>query len=256
MNDVVREVRDDRGVVTLTLHRPEVRNAFDPRMMGAVAEAAARLAGDEGVRAVVLTGSGQAFSAGADLTWMADAADYTVDENVADARGFEAMLRAVAELPMPVLARVNGHAIAGASGLLACVDVAVAVRGAKFGFTEVQLGLVPAMVSAYVQPRIGVHHARRYLLTGELFDADRAVEIGLIQQACEPDELDEVFERLLGTVLAGGPAAQREVKRLIAALEHAPAPADTEELRVHSIARARVGDEAQHRLERFLHRPR
>ena len=254
-DDVLMVDRDDRHVVTLTLNRPEVRNAFDARLMSEVTRKVTELAGDPDLRAVVLTGTGSAFSAGADLGWMSAMADYTFEENVADSRGFESMLRAVHDLPVAVLARVNGHALGGAAGLLGCVDVAVAVRGAWFGFTEARLGLAPAMISAYVQPRIGLSNARRYFLTGERFDADRAFHLGLVHEVCDPEDLDATFDRVLGEVLAAGPLAQRAIKPLITAIDAADRPEDTEQLRLELIARLRVGPEAQTRMASFLERP-
>ena len=254
MSEVLQVERDDRDVVTVTFNRPEVKNAFDSELMGKLADTAQALAGDQSVRALVLTGAGSAFSAGADLNWMASMAGYSYEENVADSGRFEAMLRAVRDFPAPVLARVNGHAIAGASGLLGCVDIAIAVRGARFGFTEAKLGLVPAMISAYVLPRIGLTNAHRYLLTGELFDADRALAIGLVHDVCDPEDLDEVFGRVLDEVLAAAPGAQREVKRLIATVAAATDPRNTEQLRIETISRARTGDEAQQRIRAFFER--
>ncbi|MFP4635135.1 MAG: enoyl-CoA hydratase-related protein [Nitriliruptoraceae bacterium] len=247
---VLHEDRDERGVVTLTLNRPQVRNAFDDRLLSALTEAATRLGADETVRAVVLTGAGTAFCAGADLNWMRSTADATAGETD-DSSSFEDMLRAVHELPMPVLARVNGHALAGASGLLGCADIAIAVRGARFGFTEARLGLVPAMISAYVLPRIGVTHATRYFLTAEVFDSDRAREIGLVDEVCETEELDAVLGEMLERVVAAGGAAQREIKRLVPSVATAR-PQDSEQLRLDSIARARVSEEAQTRIAAFL----
>ena len=246
--------RDDRGVVTLTLNRPEVRNAFSEAMMRGLVQTFEDLADDDGVRAIVLTGSGSAFSAGADLTWMSSLVDGSFEDHVENSRDFERMLRAVHDAPMPVLAKVNGHALAGASGLLSCVDIAIGVTGAKFGFTEVKLGLVPAMISAYVQPRIGPANARRYFLTGEVFDTATAVRIGLVHEACEPDDLDATFDRVLGELLMAGPQAQREIKPLIAAIDASDHPADTEQLRVELISRIRTSDEAQQRMRFFLER--
>lgn len=244
--------RDDRDVVTLTMHRPEVRNAFGPDLMRGLTESMVQLSGDDTVRAVVLTGAGKAFSAGADLTWMSAIVDNTFEENVEDSRGFERMLRAVYDAPMPVIARVNGHALGGAAGLLGCVDIAVAVRGAKLGFTETKLGLAPAMISAYVQPRIGLANAHRYLLTGGLFDADRAKEIGLVQEVCDPDDLDATFAEVMDEVLAAGPKAQRETKALVRAIDATTGPDDSERLRVELISRLRASDEAQGRIHAFL----
>lgn len=244
--------RDGSDVVTLTLNRPEVRNAFGPDMMRALIEAFDGLRDDDTVRAVVLTGAGKAFSAGADLTWMASLVDRSFDEHVEDSRDFEAMLRTVHDAPMPVLAKVNGHALGGAAGLIACADIAVAVRGATFGFTEARLGLAPAMISAYVQPRIGLSNARRYFLTGERFDADRARSMGLVQEVCEPQDLGRTFEALLAEVLAAGPNAQRAIKPLIRAVHDSGTPGDSEQLRVELISRLRVADEAQTRMRAFL----
>lgn len=244
--------RDERDVVTLTMNRPEVRNAFGPDLMRALISALEELAKDDSVRAVVLTGAGKAFSAGADLTWMSSIVDNSFEENVEDSRGFERMLRAVYDAPMPVLARVNGHALGGAAGLLGCVDIAVAVRGAKFGFTEARLGIAPAMISAYVQPRIGLANAHRYFLTGGIFDADRAREIGLVQEVCDPDDLDATFDAVLDEVLAAGPNAQRETKALVRAIDASHGPDDSEQFRVELISRLRASDEAQTRIRAFL----
>ena len=254
MSELLRTERDARGVVTLTLDRPDVRNAFSAQLMAEITEAVTGLHDDPDVRAVVLTGTGTAFSAGADLGWMSSLVENTFDENVADSRHFEGMLRAVHDLPAPTLARVNGHALGGAAGLLACVDIAVAVRGAWIGFTEVRLGLVPAMISAYVQRRIGEAGARRYFLTGERFDADRAYDLGLVHEVCEPDELDEVFGRVLDAVLAGGPEAQRATKRLIAENAAAATLDATEQTRLEAIARARVSEEGQAGMRSFFDR--
>jgi methylglutaconyl-CoA hydratase len=244
--------RDERDVVTLTMNRPEVRNAFGPDLMRGLIAAMEELANDDSVRAVVLTGAGTAFSAGADLTWMSSIVDNTFEENVEDSRGFERMLRAVHEAPMPVLARVNGHALGGAAGLLGTVDIAVAVRGARFGFTEARLGIVPAMISAYVQPRIGLANAHRYFLTGEIFDADRAREIGLVQEVCDPGDLDATFGAVVDEVLAAGPNAQRETKALVRAIDASQGPDDSERFRVELISRLRASDEAQTRIRAFL----
>lgn len=251
-------VRDDRGVVTLTLNRPEVRNAFDAQLMRSLTEAVRELGEDPAFRVLVLTGAGRVFSAGADLTWMGAMAGYSFDENVADSRGFEAMLRTVHDAPFPVVARVNGHALGGAAGLLGCVDVAVAVRSARIGFTEARLGLAPAMISAYVQPRIGVAAARRYFLTGERFDAERAHQLGLIHEVCDDEALDATVARLVDDLLAAGPAAQRAIKPLIQAVAAAADPDTTEQLRLELISRLRVSEEGQEGLAAFFEhrRPR
>lgn len=251
---VLREARDARGVVTLTFDRPEVRNAFDPALMRAITDVARRLADDPTCRVVVLTGAGTVFSSGADLTWMSAMVDYDLATNRADSQVFEDMLRSVHDLPVPVVARVNGHALGGASGLLGCVDVAIAVRDATFGFTEARIGIAPAMISAYVQPRIGTTNARRLFLTGERFDAERALAIGLVGEVVEAEALDAAVERLVGELLAGGPHAQRAIKPLIAAVAAAGGPDDTVEHRIELISRLRVSDEGQEGMRAFFER--
>ncbi len=251
---VLHEARDDRGVVTLTIDRPAARNAIDADTMGALTDACHRLAADGDVRVVVLTGAGEVFSAGADLAWMSAMASASFDENVTDARRFEAMLSAVHELPVPVVARVNGAALGGAAGLVACADVVVAVEGASFGFTEVRLGLAPAMISAYVVPRIGPAQAGRWLVSGERFPAATAQAIGLVHEVVAPERLDAIVADAVDSLLAGGPEAQRATKRLLRRVVATPAPADTVDERVELISRLRVGDEGQEGMGAFFER--
>ncbi len=253
----VTTTRDDRGVATVTLARPEVRNAFGPEMMDAIRGAFDALREDDDVRCVVLTGEGNAFSAGADLNWMKSMAQYTFEENVADSRQLEQLFRTVDSFPRPVVARVNGHALGGATGLIACVDIAVAVRGAKLGFTEARLGLAPAVISAYVQPKIGYSNARRYFLTGEVFDADRAYDLGLVHEVCDPDDLDATTERVVGEVLAAGPTAQTAIKRLIREVEDAaPDLEAVAELTIPVISRLRASEEGQEGMGAFFDKRR
>ena len=254
MSDQLRVDRDDRDVVTLTIDRPEVRNAFGPEVMAAIRDALADLRDDESVRALVLTGAGDVFSAGADLTWMSAMAEGGYDDQVADSTQLDDLFHAVDTFCAPVIARVNGHALAGAMGLVACADIAVAVRGAKLGFTEAKLGLAPAVISTYVQPKIGITHARRYFLTGEVFDADRAFRMGLVHEVCDRDDLDATMERVLDAVLAGGPKAQRAIKELIPKVEATTTPADAVRLTVPTIARLRMSDEGQAGMRAFLDR--
>lgn len=253
---LLTEHRDDRGVVTLTMDRPEVRNAFDPDLMAAIRERVGALAVDAGVRAVVLTGAGPAFSAGADLNWMSSMRDYTHDENVEDARSLDQLMRDLDAFPAPLIARVHGPALGGAMGLIACADIVVASRAAVFGFSETKLGIAPAVISTYVQPKIGVSAARRYFLTGERFDADRAYDLGLVHEVCEADELDVALERVLGEVLSAGPTAQRAVKELIRRIDVAPSLDDATRYTTELIARLRTADEGQEGMQAFFDRRR
>lgn len=253
MSEVLRTERDERGVLTLTIDRPEVRNAFDERLQEALTEAFAGVGED--VRVVVVTGAGSAFSAGADLTWMRAAVDATYEQNVASSRRFEAMLAAVDACPAPVVARVNGHCLAGALGLVTCADLAVAVRGAQFGFSETRLGLAPAMISHYAVRRTGIGPARRYLLTGERFDADRALALGLLVDVVDDEPaLDAAVEELIGALLAAAPGAVRDTKRLLATIAATPDPAATVDARVELISRRRTSEEGQAGMAAFFAR--
>jgi methylglutaconyl-CoA hydratase len=250
--DLVRQERDDRGVVTLTLAKPEIRNAFNPAFMRAIRAAFDSLVEDDGVRVIVLTGEGTAFSAGADLNWMRSMKDYSYDDNVADSRELDALFRTIDGFPRPVVARVNGAALGGAMGLIACADIAVAARTAVFGFSEAKLGIAPAVISTYVQPKIGVSNARRYFLTGERFDADRAFHLGLVHEVCDPDDLDATTEAVLTELLSAGPQAQVAVKALIPEVEAAETRQAAADETVQVIAALRVGEEGQEGMAAFF----
>jgi methylglutaconyl-CoA hydratase len=243
---------DARGVATLTLDRPDVRNAFDARLIGALTEAARTLGQDEAVRVVVLTGAGQVFSAGADLSWMGSVRDWTHADNVADARRLDTLLRTFYDLPKPVVGRVNGHALGGAVGLVAVCDVALAVEGARFGFTEVTLGLAPAVISPYVVRKVGLSFARSMFVTGERFSAARALAAGLVHEVVAQPDLDVAVETVVDRCLRAGPAAVAAAKRLpdLARLPLDEAADQTTEL----IATLRAGDEGQEGMRAFLER--
>ena len=203
-------VERDGPVLRVTLARPERRNAFDAALIAEVTEAFADV-GD--TRAVVLSGEGEAFCAGADVEWQRASIDLSYEENVADALRLFAMCDAIDSCPAPVVARVHGYALGGGSGLVACSDIVVADSQTVFGFTEVRLGIVPAVISPFVLPRIGAH-ARRYFLTGERFGAEVALRIGLVSEVANGN-LDERFEAVVQNLLAGGPEAVRAAKELV-----------------------------------------
>ena len=251
MSDVLLTETDAHGVRTLTLNRPDRRNAFDGELQTALTEAFAGVGDD--VRVVVVTGAGSAFSAGADLTWMRSAVDATFEENVASSRTFEQMLDAVDTCPAPVVARVNGHCLAGAVGLIACADISVAVRDALMGFSETRLGLAPAMISHYALRRIGLSAARRYLLTGERFSAAAGREMGLVTEVVDDvDALDVAVDGIVGELLAAAPGAVRDTKRLLATITVTPDPAATVDARVELISRRRVSEEGQAGMAAFF----
>jgi methylglutaconyl-CoA hydratase len=232
----------DGEVLELVLARPEKHNALDGALIAALTRAFAR-AGD--ARAVVLRGEGRSFSAGADIEEMRAAIDHTAGENLAAARGWQALLEAVDGCPAPVVAAVHGPALGGACGLLACCDIVLAGPEARFGFSEVRLGLVPAVISPFLVDRIGSGAARALFLTGEPFDAGTALRIGLVSELA--DDLDAAVERVVAALLAAGPEAVRIAKQIA----RAPLPAD-ETTRL--IAELRTSEEAQGGLRAFLER--
>ncbi len=243
---------DVRGIATLTLNRPERRNAFDDVLIGELTEAFHRIGADDGVRALVITGAGAAFSAGGDLNWMRRMAGFGEAENYADAMRLAAMLRGLNELPKPTIARVNGAAFAGGVGLICCCDVAVAAEGAAFSISEVRLGLVPSTIGPYVVAAIGTRAARRYGLTGETFDAAVALRIGLVHETVAASDLDAAVERIVVALLAGGPRAQGRAKRLIAELANRPVDEEVMALTARTIAEARASEEGREGVSSFL----
>jgi methylglutaconyl-CoA hydratase len=239
----VSELRIERDghVLRVTLAKPDRRNAFDANLIAALTEAFADV-GD--ARAVVLAGEGQSFCAGADVEWQRSAIELSYEENVEDALRLYRMCETIDRCPAPVIARVQGYALGGGSGLVACADVAIAAPDATFGFSEVKLGIIPAVISPFVLPKIGTH-ARRYFLTGERFDAEAALRIGLVHEVAA--ELDAAVERVVGEVLTAAPGALREAKKLI---RERPTGAETAQI----AARLRAGDEGQEGLRAFLER--
>jgi methylglutaconyl-CoA hydratase len=233
-------IERDGGALRVTLARPERRNAFDAALIDELADAFADV-GD--ARVVVLAGDGPSFCAGADVEWQRSSIDLSYEENVEDSGRLYRMLESIFRCPAPVVARIQGYALGGGSGLTACADIAIAGEDAIFGFSEVRLGIIPAVISPWVLARIGPAAARRYFLTGERFGAPAALHIGLVDEVT--DDLDAAVERVVADIVSGGPIAVREAKRLV--LE--PAAEDD------AIARAaerRTSDEGQEGLRAFL----
>jgi methylglutaconyl-CoA hydratase len=233
------DVEREGDVLRVTLARPERRNAFDAGLIAELTEAFTDV-GD--ARAVVLSGRGPSFCAGADVEWQRASIDLSYDENVADAMRLYRMLETIDSCAAPVVCVVHGHALGGGSGLVACADVAVAWPDAVFGFTEVRLGIIPAVISPFVLPRIG-SAARRYFLTGERFGADVALRIGLVHEVAE--DAGSAAEAIVQALRAGGPEAVREAKRLV---RERPTGIDI----AHIAAARRTSDEGQEGLRAFL----
>ena len=241
-------------VATIALNRASVHNAFDDVLIADLTAALADCESNSGVRAVVLTGTGASFSAGADLNWMRGMAQASEAHNRADSLRLAALMRNLNFLSKPTLARVNGSAYGGGVGLVACCDHAIGVESAKFSLSEVKLGLVPAVISPYVIAAIGVRHARRLFVSGEVFDAPMAARIGLLHDNVAPDQLDEAVDRALHFLAKGGPIAQAEAKQLalrVGGMTRESAER-VDETNAELIARLRVSEEGQKGLSAFL----
>jgi methylglutaconyl-CoA hydratase len=240
------------GSAWITLNRPDVHNAFDDRLIAELTAALAALAGDESVRVVVLTGSGRSFSAGADLNWMRRTSTYGEADNLADAKALAKLMAVLHELPKPTVARINGAALGGGAGLVACCDIAVASADARLGMTEVRLGLIPAVIGPYIVAAIGVRHARRLMLTGERITAHEAARLGLVHEVVAADQLDGAVAVLLEQLLKGGPQALAAAKRLAQDLAGRPITAELTDDTAKRIAALRAMPEAREGVAAFL----
>jgi len=239
------------GVLTVTLNRPEVHNAFNDELIGEAIDLFSNLDTDA-ARVVVLKGTGKNFCAGADLNWMSRMVTYTRDQNVRDSSLLAKMYAVMNECPLPVVGRIHGAAIGGGVGLVSVCDVAIALQTSQFGLSEVKLGILPAVISPYVIAKIGQTHARALFLTGERFDADRAHRIGLVHRVVESEaELDAAVYETVTQLRTSGPEAVRECKKLIAYVA-THEPADAIPYTIEAIAARRVSEEGQEGMKAFL----
>jgi methylglutaconyl-CoA hydratase len=234
-------VEQSGDLLSVVMARPERRNAFDADLIRELTEAFADVGDD--VRAVLLAGEGKSFSAGADVEWMRSSVELSYEENVADARRLRKMLETMDSCPAPVVARVHGHALGGGCGLVACADIVVSAPDTRFAFSEVKLGIIPAVISPFALAKIGPGAARRYFVTGEVFDAATALRIGLVHEVA--DELDAAVARIVAELRTAGPEAARHAKKLV--LER-PDGLGTE----RRIAQRRTSEEGQEGLKAFL----
>jgi methylglutaconyl-CoA hydratase len=253
MADSTLNVTFDDGIARVTLARPDVRNAFNAQMIAELAETFAKLSAAEDVRAVVLSGEGKTFCGGADIGWMRESLDLSFEENAIDAQRMSDMFRVIDNCPAPVVARVHGAALGGGSGLASVCDVVIASDDALFGFTEVKLGIIPAVISPFVIAKIGPSNARALFLTGERFSAHRAREIGLAHHVVTNEELDGHVERVLSEMRSAGPYAVRAAKQLIRNVLDASYE-DSREITSNAIANQRISPEGQEGLRAFLER--
>jgi methylglutaconyl-CoA hydratase len=246
------KVFDDGRVATVTLARPDVRNAFNETMIAELTAAFVALDARADLRAVVLAAEGPAFCAGADLNWMKKMAGYSDDENRADARLLARMLEAIHRCGKPVIARVHGDAYAGGVGLVAACDIAIASDTVKFCLSEARLGLIPATIAPYVVRAMGERAARRYFTTAEVFDSARAAALGFVHETVAADALDETVAKLAATLVSNGPDAVRACKTLVRDVAGHPLDAALIEQTAEWIARTRAGAEAREGIAAFL----
>jgi methylglutaconyl-CoA hydratase len=241
----------------VTMNRPERHNAFDDVLIRELTEGLRSMEAEEGIRVIVLSAAGRSFSAGADLNWMRRMAGFSKEENQRDAMGLAALMRTLAHLRKPTIARVQGAAYGGGVGLVAGCDIAVALQDANFSFSEGKLGLIPAVISPYVVAAIGERAARRYFLTAERFDAAEAWRLGLVHElATSEGELDEKIGHIVDALLACGPSAQPEAKELIRAVSGRPVTSELIQDTAERIARLRASPEGREGVGAFLEKRR
>lgn len=241
----------------ITLNRPERHNAFDDVLIAEMTESLRSMEAEDGIRVVVLSGAGKSFSAGADLNWMKRMAGFSKEENQRDAMALAALMRTLAHLRKPTVARVHGAAYGGGVGLVACCDIAVASQEATFSLSEAKLGLIPAVISPYVVSAIGERAARRYFLSAERFDAAEAWRLGLVHDlGSTHDDMDEKIGTIIDAMLACGPVAQREAKELIRAVAQRPVTSEVIQDTAERIARVRSSPEGREGVGAFLEKRR
>ena len=243
---------DSRGVARLTLNRPDLRNAFNEEMIDQICDNMGRFNNDPNVRAVVITGAGGAFSAGADLNMMQRVAGYSPAENKDDARRLAHMLQSIYHSPKPTIALVNGPAMGGGLGLIAACDIALGAEDAFFALSEVRLGLIPAVISPFVIQAIGVRQARRYFLTGERFSSAAAEDMGLLHARAPAAALGEALDEIIDNLLKGAPEAQAESKALIRRVKYEHVTESVLNDVADRIARRRASPEGKEGVTAFL----
>jgi methylglutaconyl-CoA hydratase len=245
------EIVDDGGIEQLTLNRPNVRNALNEELIAELTEWAEHANARRDLRGVVLSGRGSVFCAGADIAWMTKTVEWSEDENLRDATATARMFEVLDELRMPLVARIQGAALGGGAGLAAVCDIAIAEESAVFGFPEVKLGIIPAVIAPFVLAKIGLSTARELFLTGARFSADRAHEIGLVHRVVTTGALDDAVDSVVAELRTSGPEATATAKRLIRELRHLSA-GEVRRHTVAAIAARRVSPEGQEGLRAFL----
>lgn len=252
MSQFILYDQDDRGVVTITLNRPDKHNAFDEVMIEQLNDAFITANNDPTVRVLILSANGKTFSAGADLKWMKKMVDYDYETNHKEAMALATMLNHLYTLNKPTIARINGAAFGGAVGLIACCDMAIGTKLSKFCLSEVKLGLTPATIAPYVIKAIGARHAKRFMQTAEVFNASHAKRIGLLSEAVSEEELDANMEMFINQCLHASPQALTITKRLIDLCDGHPIDEQLMNNTAATIASIRVSEEGQEGLHAFF----
>jgi methylglutaconyl-CoA hydratase len=245
------EIRTEKNIAKVVLNRPDVHNAMNEQLMKELTSCFKEIAKDKKIRIVVLTGNGKSFCAGADLNWMKSMAKYTMEENIKDSRLLLELFETIYSCPKPVIAHVNGHAFGGGIGLFTVCDIVFAVPDSKFAFSEVKLGIIPAVISTYIVRRIGLSNMRRLFITGEKFNSDYAKNVGLIDFVVPEEKIDDEIQKYTQILLKSGPKAIIEVKKLVDAYEMM----DIKKYKEHTvkkISELRVSDEGQDGINAFL----
>ncbi len=244
------EVVDRNEVKEVWLNRPEIHNAFNAELIADLIKLFESFKNDKSLRLIILSGKGTSFCAGADLNWMKAMKNYTKEENFRDSKELAKLFSTINECEVPVIGRINGHALGGGLGLVSVCDYAVSVKEAMLGFTEVRLGLIPAVISPYCISKIGESHARAWMLSGERFSADEALKMGLLHEVVEAGELDHRINEMEKRFLAAGPQAAREAKKLIrSVVKNLKA---SEDLTCQMISERRISSEGQEGMRALL----
>ncbi len=243
-------VSKESDIATIFLNRPDVHNAMNEKLMKELTDCFKKLDKDKDTRAIIITGNGKSFCAGADLNWMKSMVAYSKEENIKDSNLLLDLYESIYSCSKPVIAKVNGHAFGGGIGLFAACDIAIAVPDCKFAFSEVKLGIIPAVISTYISRRMKISDMRRLFVTGERFNSDYAKEVGLIDFV-ESEDIDKIIEKYTKIIRSSGPKAIIEVKKLVDACEKM----DVEKYKrfsVEKISELRVSDEGQEGINAFL----
>ncbi len=248
----IKTSKEADGLYAIELNRPEVHNAFNEVMIQELAEAIIELSGSDSCRLIVIKGNGRSFCAGADIDWMRRTSQYDEANNLEDARRLANMLDSLYRIPCPTIAQIHGAVYGGGVGLAACCDIAIADANSTFSISEVRLGLIPSIISPYVVQSIGTRNARRYFLTGERFNAQTALKLGLIHEIAAVDQLSQTCDRVVQELLKGGPNAQCEAKSLLRSLVADEIDNTTVQETSKRIAKIRASSEAQEGMSAFF----